>query len=92
MYSVKLSKGSLLLLHLVAAGHVWRDDKGLWAASTLHTRRNVHLRICKIVSQGMLTTNYHSHFPTLTELGKQYLRDHPVEDALQAKTIMREET
>lgn len=87
MYSVKLSKGSLLLLHLAAAGHVWRDSRGFWVASTLHTKRNVHLRIIKIISQGMLVATFRDNFPRVTEMGKRYLRDHPVEDALQAKTI-----
>lgn len=86
-YRIKLSQGSLLLLHLAAMGHVWRDHRGLWVASTIHTKRNVDFRIKKMISQGVLVANYRDNFPALTDLGSRYLHDHPLEDALQAKTI-----
>lgn len=76
--TLKLSKGSLLLLHLVAAGHVWRDDQGLWVASTVHTKRDVDARITRMVGQGVLMATFESYFPVVTEMGKRYLDDHPL--------------
>ena len=84
---LKLSKGSLLLLHLVALGHVWRDAKGFWVASTDHTKRNVHLRISNMIRQGVVTATYRDQFPRLTEDGLAYLRENPLRDVLAAKRI-----
>lgn len=84
-YRVKLSKGSLLLLHLAAAGHVWRGAKGLWVASTEHGMRVVDLRITNMIGKGILTATYKDNFPTLTGVGLEYLRDHPVSDLLKAE-------
>ncbi len=86
-YRVKLSKGSLLLLHLAAAGHVWRDDKGFWVASTERTKRNVQMRISKLIHQGVLIANHKDSFPRVTALGEKYMIDNPLEDVLQATTI-----
>lgn len=85
--TLRLSKGSLLLLHLAAAGHVWRDDRGLWVASTLHTKRNVDNRINKMISQGVLLATFEQSFLYITETGKRYLQDHPLDEVLQAKVI-----
>lgn len=82
MTQIKLSKGSLLLLHLAAAGHVWRDKNGFWVASTERSKRNVQLRISRMIHQGVLDADHRSYFPRLTQDGEQYLRDHPLEDAL----------
>lgn len=87
IFRFRLSKGSLLLLHLAAAGHVWRDDNGRWVATTLHTKRNVDLRIGKLISLGVLRATYEDSFLTLTDLGLAYLREHPMDDALQATMI-----
>lgn len=84
-HRVKLPKGSLLL-HLAEQGHVWRDGQRRWVASTLHTKRVVDMRIQKMVDQGMLTATYKDNFPTLTGVGLEYLRDHPVSDLLKAET------
>lgn len=86
-YRGTLSKGSLLLLHLVAMGHVWRDDRGLWVASTLHTKRNVDRRINNMIGKGILCATYRDQFPRLTESGHLYLQDHPLADALSATVI-----
>lgn len=86
-YRVKLSQGSLLLLHLAAVGHVWRGKKREWVASTQRNKRNVDMRICKLIDQGMLQATYESSFPELTDLGRQYLRDHPLGEVL--KTVLR---
>ena len=85
MTQTKLSKRALLLLSLAAAGHVWRDDKGFWVASTPNSKRNVHLRISGMIRQGMLEADHRSHFPRLTRDGQQYLRDHPLEDVLEGE-------
>lgn len=84
---ITLSRGSLLLLHLAAQGHVWRGFDGNWMASTVHTKRDVSKRIHKLISQGMLSAKYDENFPKITELGRRYLQDHPIEDALQAKML-----
>lgn len=86
-YRVKLSQGSLLLLHLAAVGHVWRDFDGNWVASTVHTKRNVSIRIRKLIHQGMLEAKYSDNFPKITEPGREYLRQHPLKDVLQAKVL-----
>lgn len=80
---VKLSKGSILLLHLVAAGHVWRDDRGFWVASTERNKRNVHLRIIKLEYRGLIKTRMDRQFPELTQLGNQCLSQNPVENLLE---------
>jgi hypothetical protein len=87
IYRVKLSKGALLLLHLAAVGHVWRDFNGSWVASTVHTKRCVDQRVKKLIDQGMLSARFDESFPKVTEMGRMYLRDHPVEKALQAKSL-----
>lgn len=82
---VKLSKGSALLLHLVRAGHVWRDERGFWVASTERNKRNVHLRIISLERKGMIRTRMDRSFPQLTDLGIGYLAQHPVENVLERK-------
>lgn len=82
-----LSRGSLLLLHLAAVGHVWRDFDGKWVASTVHTKRCVTVRVQKLVGQGVLEAKYSDSFPKVTELGRRYLNAYPIKDALQARTI-----
>lgn len=84
---MRLSKGSLLLLHLVAAGHVWRDDRGLWVASTQRTKRNVDFRIKNMIDKGFLLATYRDNFPRLTQHGSQYLAENPLENVLAATTI-----
>jgi hypothetical protein len=84
---LKLSKGSLLLLHLVAIGHVWRGGDRRWVASTLHTSRVVDMRIKHMIGQGVLRATFEQNFLEITEIGLQYLRDHPIEDALGHKHI-----
>jgi hypothetical protein len=86
-FRFKLSKGSLLLLHLAAAGHVWRDEQRQWVASTLHTKRNVDIRIKKMIDQGVLEATFETSFPKVTPLGQRYMQLHPVQDALQEKII-----
>lgn len=82
---VKLSKGSALLLHLVDAGQVWRDGRGFWVASTERNKRNVHLRIIGLERKGVIRTHYERNFPELTDLGKRYLMDNPIENVLERK-------
>lgn len=91
LYPFKLSKGSLLLLHLAAAGHLWRDSSGRWVASTPNSKRDVHDRTEKMIEQGLLS-DQGRNFLELTELGKQYLRDHPVQDVLAGRDKNREES
>lgn len=81
---VRLSKGSILLLHLVRAGHVWRGDGGLWMASTERNKRNVHLRVMNLERRGLIVTRFDRSFPELTDLGRQCLNDNPVENVLEA--------
>lgn len=75
---VKLSKGSLLLLHLAASGHVWRGEGGLWFASTLHTKRNVDRRINKMIDQGVLRATSRQNFPEVTPMGRMLIADSPL--------------
>lgn len=82
-HGIKLSRASTMLLHLAATGHVWRDDKGFWVASTPNSKRNVHLRISTMIGRGLLEATYKDQFPRATRLGQEYLRDHPVDDALE---------
>lgn len=82
---IKLSQASLLLLHLVEAGHVWRDKDGFWVASTERNKRNVHLRIVNMAARGLVLTRYNRQFPEVTEDGRQLLRQHPIPDLLQHK-------
>ncbi len=82
-YRFKLSKGSLLLLHLAEQGHVWRGDDNEWVASTVHNKRNVDLRVKRMIFDGVLTATYADEFPRLTELGRRYLADHPLDDVFQ---------
>lgn len=79
---VKLSKGSILLLHLVAAGHVWRDDQGFWVASTERNKRNVHLRIIRLERRGLVRTHIQQSFPELTELGNTVVMANPVDSLI----------
>lgn len=79
---VRLSKGSALLLHLVRAGHVWRDERGFWVASTERNKRNVHLRIIALERKGVLKTHFQRNFPELTKVGIAYLNEHPVDNVL----------
>lgn len=81
-HRVKLSKGSLLLLHLAEQGHVWRDGQRRWVASTQHNKRVVDLRINNLINRGILRATYRDNFPTVTSLGLCYLNDHPVQDLL----------
>lgn len=85
-YRFKLSKGSLILLHLVAAQRVHRDQ-GRWIATTHHSRRDVTFRIDRMVNQRVLWSSYLQDKPVLTPLGRQYLEDHPLEDVLNIKVI-----
>lgn len=85
-YRVKLSKGSLLLLYLALKGHVWRDGKH-WVASTERNKRNVDLRVTKLIDQGMLSATYKDNFPKVTQLGMDYMKDHPLQGVLQ--TLIR---
>ena len=72
------SKGQLLLMHMVHAGHVWRNEKGFWVATTPKFTRNVHLRIIKLVHLGLLETTYDRAFPRLTKRGEHELANHPL--------------
>lgn len=82
---VRLSKGSALLLHLIRAGHVWRDERGFWVASTERNKRNVHLRVIVLERKGVITTHMTRSFPELTDLGIEYLATHPVENILEQR-------
>ncbi len=82
---VKLSKGSALLLHLIRAGHVWRDERGFWVASTERNKRNVHLRVISLERKGVVKTHFQRNFPELTELGIRYLNEHPVDNVLERR-------
>jgi hypothetical protein len=82
LFPFKLPKGRLLLLHMAAAGHVWRDERGFWVATTPKFKRNVHLRIVKLVHLGYLKTDYKAIFPTLTERGRDYLNAHPLSEVI----------
>lgn len=82
---VRLSKGSALLLHLIRAGHVWRDERGFWVASTERNKRNVHLRVITLERKGVITTHMTRSFPELTDLGIMYLADNPVENILEQR-------
>lgn len=86
-FRFRLSKGSLLLLHLADMGHVWRDDCGEWVASTVHTKRKVDIRVKKMIYQGVLEAKYTDHFPRVTQLGRQYLQEHPLQDPLLVEEI-----
>jgi hypothetical protein len=85
--TLKLSKGSLLLLHLASIGHVWRGPDRRWVASTLHTSRVVDARINHLIGRGALRATFEQNFLEVTEAGMQYLRDHPLEDALNLRVI-----
>lgn len=82
-YRFKLSKGSLLLLHLAAVGHVWRDSRREWVASTERNKRNVDMRVQKMIHLGVLSATYSDNFLEITELGRQYMQDYPLDDVLQ---------
>ena len=84
---LKLSKGSLLLLHLAAAGHVWRGQKGLWYASTENAKRNVDMRINKMINIGVLSATYQDNFLTITDMGRRYLDENPIDDFMKASII-----
>jgi hypothetical protein len=85
--TLKLSKGSLLLLYLADMGHVWRGGDRRWVASTLHTSRVVDLRIKHMISQGVFKATYEQNFLEITEIGRRYMASHPLADALEHKTI-----
>lgn len=89
-FRIKLSKGSLLLLHMAAVGHVWRDSKGIWVASTEHTKRVVDNSVQKMISQGVLIATYKDNFPKLTRVGEMYLKEHPVSELLQHRRVKPE--
>jgi hypothetical protein len=80
-YRIKLSKGSLLLLHLADAGHVWRSGNQ-WVASTTSSKRNVTLRIDNLINRGFMRATFEDNFLTITDLGRRYMADHPVEEML----------
>lgn len=85
-YRFKLSKGSLILLHLVAANRIERVN-GRWVARTHHSNRDVTLRVNKMVNTGVLSATFEQPHPQLTEWGRRYLADHPLEDVLNIKVI-----
>lgn len=87
-FRITLSRGSLLLLHLAALGHVWRDFDDRWVASTVHDKRCVDMRVKKLINQGMLSARFDESFPKITELGRRYLAANPIEHALQARSIL----
>jgi len=82
-FTLKLSQGSLLLLHLAAAGHVWRDERKGWVASTERNKRVVDERIKKMIDQGVLSATYQDNFPKVTARGQLYMDEHPIEGILQ---------
>lgn len=84
----KLSDATLLLLHLAAQGHVWRNKEGKWVASTVHASRVVHERINSLVGKGFLSATFETSFPSVTEEGKAYLQAHPMRDVLSRRKIM----
>lgn len=88
-FRLKLSQGSLLLLHLVAMGHVWRDSKGRWVASTERDKRVVDERIQKMVHQGFLVATYADNFPKLSGVGQRYLKDHPLDEVLRLNPLRK---
>lgn len=79
-----LSKRSVLVMHLIRALHVWRDEKGFWVASTERNKRNVHLCIIKLEQRGMVVTCHGRNFPELTDAGIEYLSRHPLHDVLES--------
>jgi hypothetical protein len=75
----KLSKATMLLLHLAAQGHVWRGAQG-WMASTPHSGQLVHDRIESLIFKGLLSAG--TNFVTLTDLGREYVAAFPVDELL----------
>lgn len=83
----KLSKATLLLLHLAAQGQVWRNKEGKWVASTPHASRQVQDRINGLIGKGLLSATFEKNFPEVTEDGWAYVKQFPISDVLGIKKI-----
>lgn len=84
---LKLSKATVLLLHLAAQGHVWRNKDRQWVASTVHASRQVQNRISHLINKGLLSATYESEFPVVTELGRKFLEANPMKKVLSSRVI-----